>query len=218
MNKALLKVYKKCKITMFPIDCLSIFHAYGLTCIPYSSLSEKRRIACMELSKDAFISNDTVFYNDTVPEGRVRFTLMHEFAHFILGHEEETEETESEADLFASMMLAPMIIIRELESHSSGRKITADDIKAYFNVSITAANTYITEYHRWYKNIAHTTRKPTNEELAIKELFQIDSVNNKPVLTKSKTRYSKRYEEYARKSILLQQYGYEPAYYSIYDE
>lgn len=218
IDQLILKTYKMCKITSFPFDCKKVLKAYGYDCKAYSSLNDKKRKICLGVSDDACIMNGTIYYNDTMLQGRIPFTLMHELAHILLEHRIKDEEEEHEADYMASNFLAPRIMIHQLCLSNEYKKITADDIHNYFGISISAANRAVMDYHEWYANIAHTTRKPTDTELKIKELFCIDTTDTKPTVAKKKTRYSKRYEEYARKSILLQQYGYEPAFYSIYDE
>lgn len=218
----ILDVYKECCVISLPFDCISLLKMKGYVVHSYSYLKTKNYELwelCRKYSDDAFCIQGTniIAYNDNAPGARIRFSLMHELGHIVLQHDNTSAVQEDEADYFASCILAPRIIVHQLNSAKKNH-LTADDIRDYFNISITAANRVIIDYHKWYDNIAHTTRKPTDAELKIKELFCIDKTDTKPNVAKKKTRYSKRYEEYARKSILLQQYGYEPEFYSIYDE
>lgn len=76
---------------------------------------------------------------------RCRFTIAHELGHIFLGHplrdgEYHTRkfdinrpQTESEADIFASRLLAPACVLWGLNLHK------AEDIAKYCNISITAA-------------------------------------------------------------------------------
>lgn len=75
---------------------------------------------------------------------RCRFTVAHEFGHIFLGHslregyhartiDKERPLVESEADIFASRLLAPACVLWGLKLHS------AEDIAKVCNISITAA-------------------------------------------------------------------------------
>lgn len=75
-------------------------------------------------SRDGFTvfssGNYCIAYNDTVRvKSRIRFTLMHEAGHIICGHfngsvndSDRYRELESEANLFASNVLAPAAVIK----------------------------------------------------------------------------------------------------------
>ena len=182
-----------CNITKFPFDCKKVLKAYGYDCKAYSSLSDKKRKICLGISDDACIMNGTIYYNDTRIQGRIPFTLMHELAHILLEHIVKDEIEEDEADYFASCILAPRIMIHHLCLNNKYSKVTADDIHEYFDISISASNRALMDYHNWYSEIARTTRKPTDIELAIKELFVEKS---KP--PKTRKRNVKRYSPVVR--------------------
>ena len=171
IDQLILKTYKMCNITSFPFDCKKVLKAYGYDCKAYSSLNDKKRKICLGVSDDACIMNGTIYYNDTMLQGRIPFTLMHELAHILLEHRIKDEEEEHEADYMASNLLAPRIMIHQLCLTNKYQKVTADDIHNYFGISISASNIAVMDYHDWYANIAHTTRKPSDTELAIKDLF-----------------------------------------------
>lgn len=81
---ATLQVFQECDIHSFPINCFKIAEHYGFKLKKYSTLSESKRFACMELSEDACVINDTLFYNDKMCEHRIRFSIAHELGHHIL--------------------------------------------------------------------------------------------------------------------------------------
>lgn len=66
----------------------------------------------------------TVVYKDSEPSYRCRFTIAHELGHIFLGHLIEdkkkyrsfaiTDETESEANVFARDLLSPACVLHEL--------------------------------------------------------------------------------------------------------
>ena len=87
-------------------------------------------------------------YNDRIrPQGRIRFTLAHELGHILLGHltaaepvtrrnlgdMENGDTWETAANIFASRLLAPAIVLHRLE-------ITrAEDISNLCGLSMQAA-------------------------------------------------------------------------------
>ena len=42
-----------------------------------------------------------IYYNDKKDAGRIRFTILHEIGHFVLGHLQQSDLAESEANFFA---------------------------------------------------------------------------------------------------------------------
>lgn len=60
-----------------------------------------------------------IFYNECEPRVRIRFSILHEFAHFYLGHDLNAtgklySRQEVEANYFAAQILMPDQLIREL--------------------------------------------------------------------------------------------------------
>ena len=135
-------------------------------------ISQELYNLCKMCSNDAFLFKDKklIAYNDEMPYYRIRFSLMHELGHILLKHRVSSKKNEDEADYFASCILAPRIMIHHLKQTNKYSQVTADDIHEYFGISISAANRALMDYHNWFENIAHTTRKPTDTELAIKDL------------------------------------------------
>jgi Zn-dependent peptidase ImmA (M78 family) len=143
---AVLKVIKKSNIKSFPIDCFKLLDENKFKYRTYSSQSTKKREKCISYSKDAFTLKGIVYYNDEMPLGRIRFSLMHELGHKVLHHtDEETPEQEKEADIFASNILAPRMAI-----HYSKCKNQNDVVKT-FNVSQEAAQYAFADYRRWHR-------------------------------------------------------------------
>lgn len=146
--KKILYVYKKCDIRTFPIDCFVLLEKYGFTVHTYSNLFKNNpRIyeLCIACSDDAYILKNIIAYNDRQISSRIRFSLMHEFAHHILKHKEETPENEEEADYFASYILAPRSIMYDIGCRN------ADDIHSTFEISYTASNRAWYDYCHGYK-------------------------------------------------------------------
>ncbi|MDF2538845.1 MAG: hypothetical protein K0S76_1866 [Herbinix sp.] len=141
-----LKVFQKCDIKSFPIDCIEILTKYGMKVETYYSQKPAKLSRCLTYSEDAFILKKTVYYNDNKPIGRIRFSLAHEIGHIALEHTvHRTEEQEKEADCFASYLLAPRMAI-----HYSICK-NQNDVAKLFNISNEAAQYAFDDYRRWYR-------------------------------------------------------------------
>lgn len=132
-----------------PISAFEVATKLGLTVWPYSALGRKRRRIAKKISEDGF-SIETedhrwiIFYNDSKCYGRINNTIMHEIAHFWLGHIEETDYEEAEAKFFAKYALAPPPLI-----HNMGLEVTPENIQERFDVSYEAALIAIEYYKKW---------------------------------------------------------------------
>lgn len=147
IETAILKVFSECNVDSFPISCKKLLHYYGYSCIPYDSLSPQKKEACFAISDDAFCLKHKIFYNNKALALRIRFSLMHELGHICLNHTKVSNETidpESEANLFASLILAPRMAI-----HYS-RCRTAEDISQAFKLTLEASNYALMDYYHWY--------------------------------------------------------------------
>ena len=125
IRKKSAKVIIECNVKRFPIDCFSILKHYGYKIYSYSELYEKNKELydmCLSYSDDAFRSGSMglIAYNDRKSKTRIRFSLMHELGHHVLKHKNDTPRNESEANYFASNILAPRIAIyyAKLKPHS----------------------------------------------------------------------------------------------------
>ncbi|WP_217596315.1 ImmA/IrrE family metallo-endopeptidase [Cohnella sp. GbtcB17] len=153
-------------ITTFPIDPFSIIKNHGWELYRYSQLAElhgktiqdicdacQTEDACALRDGDTFI----IMYNDTIENpNRIRFTLMHEIGHILLGHlsdfgetqfnrgglsKSEYETLEREAHGFARNALAPPFIISQLTGKFN--RYVIDDISLCFMISPSASKTRI---------------------------------------------------------------------------
>lgn len=132
-EKEILNVYKKCGIHDFPFPCIPIFQYYGYSVKTYieAASSTQQLRTLHSFSTDAFTdyNSKTVFYNDSIGNKRIRFSLMHELGHIILG-----SDNDFDADTFSGGILAPRSIVYAMKIK------TAEDISKQFGISITAAN------------------------------------------------------------------------------
>lgn len=203
IDDKVLEIYVECNIRDFPIDCMAILQHYNFRLLAYSKIKtfnpELHRIA-KEYSNDAFQYGRIICYNDTVVEGRMRFSLMHELGHYLLGHKETTLENEAEADYFASCVLAPKVAVWRLPDK------TSDAIHNKFGLSYAASNRVLTEFNKWkFKN-------KNGSELKLGEyLFPAPKPEKKKVANvhkKGKSIHRKEWEEIESRNKFIEEcYG-----------
>lgn len=166
LHEIILDIYTKAGINTFPIDCVKVAQALGIPLHKYSDLSKTKQINCFSLSDNAFKLYGEIYFNDKFPhKGRQRFTIMHEIGHIIFEHSGELQKNEDEADIFASNILAPRIMIHRYRCE------TSDQIHDIFGLSYDASNRALTDYRKWYENIAQTTHKPSEPERQLELLM-----------------------------------------------
>lgn len=145
-----LDVFKECDIQSFPVNCLDILEHYQLGIFSYSSLDDDFRDYCLKYSEDAYCYKDKIFYNTNMPNGRIKFSLMHELGHILLNHcDEHTHEMEKEANYFASHLLAPRMAI-----HYASCK-NEINVSNKFSITHEAALHAFDDYRRWHRLISY---------------------------------------------------------------
>mgnify|MGYP000739712807 FL=1 len=210
IDNKILSIYKECKIQTFPIDCELILQHYGFVLYTYKELQNANKTlynAAKSYSNDAFRFRMSIYYNSCMPKNRIRFTLMHELGHFILGHQSQEIESEQEADYFASCMLVPRIAILRTGC------TTADDIHDQFEVSYAAANRILSDFRHkkdsgWGKSdqaISNWLYPPEPKIPSKQENSMISSMPEKKD-RKETARQRKRREEMEERARFLSTY------------
>ncbi|WP_195611350.1 ImmA/IrrE family metallo-endopeptidase [[Clostridium] symbiosum] len=175
INEKVLEIYRQCRITSFPIDCISVLTHYGLKIYTYSFLKEHNpRLyeLSYKYSTDAFTYGNIIAYNDNKTKCRIRFSLMHELGHIILN-----TSSEDAADCFASNILAPRSLMYNLHCEN------AEEVHTTFEISYAAANRAWYDYRHGYR---------TDAERAIKELiFPPEPAQEKVKAPETKTEIKK---------------------------
>ena len=78
------------------------------TCLQQHILIELRTNEREGLSHyDPELNTFIIYYDDGISRARIRFTIMHEIGHILLGHREESVLAKKMADYFAAYSLAP---------------------------------------------------------------------------------------------------------------
>lgn len=135
------KILINYRLTKYPLDIRSLIKAFKIPLLPYSDVQS---LSLAELPQDAFTApvkgHIAIFYNPAMPYKRIRFTFAHELGHILLGHVPsprgfpKNKPEEHTANIFASRLLMPAIIIRHYNLKSAG------EITSFFDVSDEAAD------------------------------------------------------------------------------
>ncbi len=124
-----------------------------------------------------------IFYNQDEKMERIKFSLLHEYAHYVLGDKmenlskEEYDRDEVEANYFAAQVLMPEQIINELRDR--GEFITKDYLVEHFGVSSTAANKRIETLGKLDYSWRSEEEKFYDETLMFKFAGFMDSIRRK---------------------------------------
>lgn len=159
-----LQVFKDCGVRSFPVDCIHLLKYYGYKIYTYRELKEKNEELydmCMSYSEDAFQDSAAklIAYNDTKPDARIRFSLMHELGHHMLGHSGALPAHEREANIFASNLLAPRMAIHYARCRD------ASAVARLFGLSYTAADHAFCDYRQWYFRVSYYHMTPLDRKI-----------------------------------------------------
>jgi hypothetical protein len=135
---AVYDVLETCSIQKLPFDCMYIISEMGFKCKKYSDMRVESLEACLLLSEDAHTIENTIYYNDNKTKRRIRFSLMHELGHIVLGTQDETE-----ANIFASTILAPSMAV-----YYSGVK-NVRELSNLFDISLECAKYSLETCEKW---------------------------------------------------------------------
>lgn len=140
------------EITELPIKISSICKNANIGLYSYTRgrpILDELRINIDSMSQDGFITvhkgKYIIFYNDALTVQRSRFTVAHELGHICLGHvgkyklinrepSPNDNPIEQAANVFASRLLAPAIVLHDLDLHEP------HEIAAYCDITYTAAS------------------------------------------------------------------------------
>lgn len=151
-------------ITSLPVDLLDVAGKAGIKVIKNGDV---RILSSNEIGKCIYDYEENkwyLIYDDECTSGRRRFTIAHELGHIFLGHEliySEYERTfsthktqpESEADMFASRLLAPACVLWALDVRS------AEEIASLCDISQAASQIRAKRMQELYKRNKFLTTK-----------------------------------------------------------
>lgn len=141
-------------INSLPINVASIATSAGVKILKNSIVQKltNGEIGTSVLSGDKWY----IIYDDTMSKERARFTIAHELGHIFLGHplkdvhhaqtiDTDKPRIETDADIFASRLLAPACVLWGLNLH------TPEEIKEVCNISYQAAELRANRMRELYK-------------------------------------------------------------------
>lgn len=149
IETAVTDLFIKLKISSYPIDPFDIIQKLGFVLRKYSELPLYEQVKLRSRDLDATSCFDpglqtfVISYDDTKYPRRIRFTLMHEVGHIVLGHKEESELAKRMANYFAAYALAPSPIIYAYECRN------ASDLADVFVVADECAFYSFRRYSNW---------------------------------------------------------------------
>lgn len=116
------------KITSLPVSVVKICRDEQITLAKNSTV---KLLNNNEFAKTMLISDKWyIIYDDSMSKERIRFSIAHELGHIFLGHQLTNGEyrrtfvidkpsEETQADIFASRLLAPAVVLWTLDIHSA---------------------------------------------------------------------------------------------------
>lgn len=138
-----------------PIDPFAIATKLGIHVVAYQDLEGDAMNACFKISPNGFKyleDGETryIFYNRDMPRGRIRFTILHEIGHIVLGHLQGSDLAEAEANFFAKFTIAPPSLVHLIHPHDY------IDIAAAFDLSNECALNSWGYYQKWLRIVGTT--------------------------------------------------------------
>lgn len=148
IKATVVQFFEEQDITCVPISGFEIATKLDIKVIPYSAYSANRELL-ERYSEEGFSINRAgqwyIYYNDTQPYARINFTIMHEIAHIVLDHKQESQVAKMEADFFAKFALAPPVLMHKFNVNDSL------EVSEIFGLSQEAAIYAFEYYQKWLK-------------------------------------------------------------------
>lgn len=171
IKETVVEMFEEYGVSCVPINGFEIANKMGVRVIPYSAFPARVRYLMEKYSIDGFsVLRDTgewyIYYNDDDEHdyGRINNTIMHEIAHIVLDHTEDSELAEAEVRFFAKYALAPPALIHKLKLE------TAESIADIFEVSFEAAGYALAYYQKWLHYGGHDYK---DYEIRMLRLFDL---------------------------------------------
>ncbi|PWJ71124.1 uncharacterized protein DUF955 [Ruminococcaceae bacterium R-25] len=168
MERVVVKLFIDLGIDTYPIDPINIIKKLGYVLRKYSDLPVYEQLKLRRKELDATSCYDpelktfVICYDDTKNHGRIRFTLMHELGHILLGHKEESELARKMANYFAAYALAPSPIIYLYDCQD------ANELATEFFVTEKCATYCFRRYTNWLE----FGGRIKNYEEALQKMFE----------------------------------------------
>ena len=137
IKETVVDLFNKLDIHCTSINGFEIVTKLGAKIIPYSAYPQATQELMQNESKDGFSIKKPngwyIFYDDSMPYGRINNTITHEDGHIVLDHTEDSGLTEKEAKFFAKFALAPPVLIHKFKLRNAAA------VAVRFEISYEAA-------------------------------------------------------------------------------
>jgi len=155
IKKTVADIVARYSISSIPVDVFDLAKKLGIRVVPFSEVSEyvwnKIRSFGIPDNIDGFFlmaekygrEVPFIYFDDSRSRGRIRFTMLHEIGHFILNHKEQSTLAEAEANFFAKYMIAPPVIVHQIQPNDYL------DLKNRFDISDGCAWNAFSYYIKW---------------------------------------------------------------------
>ena len=177
-------IIERCQISSIPLDVFSLAGKLGISLVKFSCLTahEMKQLGQWGVTEetDGFYAlakkNKEVvpyiYYNDRKEPCRVRFTLLHEIGHHVLGHKQQSDLAEAEANFFAKYLITPPMLVDMIKPYDYM------DIAFIFNVSPTCAWNSFDYYEKWKRHHIRCGRQYVEYERRILKLCSVEIPKN----------------------------------------
>ena len=150
IKQEVIDLFVRYGVNSAPISGFELAQKMGIMIIPYSTLSRIKLYKAMIASPDGFYlelgnGREYVFYNDNNGMERSNMTILHEIGHCVLGHNDNSDSEEAEANFFAKYAIAPPPLIHRFKPNKP------EVIRKYFFISYEAARNSLAYYYKWLK-------------------------------------------------------------------
>lgn len=176
-------LFKKAGMKTIPVNPWQLAKELGVELVKFSELSEEQREAALQLCDGAMkyrkidadgMSHQVIIYNDSEPLGRQRFSILHELGHIVLGHKQDSELADAEADFFAKFAIAPPMLVHMMQPSDYM------DIAQAFGLSCQCAYNSMSYYNKWLRVPGYKAY-----EYSLVDLFTIEAAGGGRVLRMS---------------------------------
>ena len=173
-------VIEKYEINKIPVNVFDLANKMGIRLVKYSQLTEYEvnKLESLGISRnsDGFFAlvnkngNDIpfIYYNDRKNEKRIRFTILHEIGHFVLGHLEQSDLAETEANFLAKYLIAPPVLVNKINPTDYM------DIANVFNISKDCAWYAFDYYEKWLRHYIRIGSNYTDYEKTILAICNLE--------------------------------------------
>ena len=174
------QLFQETDLKTIPVDAWALAKKLGIKLLPYSTLTEEQREAALQLCDGGMkfrqedvsgVSHQIIIYDDSEPLGRQRFSILHEIGHIILGHRQDSELADAEADFLAKFAIAPPMLVHVIKPSDYL------DIAQAFGLSYECAFNSMSYYNKWLRVPGFTSY-----EHSLMDLFTIETAGGDRVL------------------------------------